>query len=253
MTKVSDITEYLNSLFPPSLAEDFDNVGLMTGNSLHSVKRVMVMLDADSDTIQEAVRHNADMIVTHHPLIFSPLKNVTDKNITTLIKNDIALFSAHTNLDSGPGGVNDNLAKLLKLTDTERVTMPGINLTGVTGSVALCTLGEFINTVKSVLAIDNIRYTGNLSDKISRVGVIGGSAAEFADEMKALGCDAFLTADLKYHQAQHAEEIGLNIVDAGHFETENHICTVLCGLLQKQFPDIDVLVSQRKTSYIKFG
>lgn len=253
MTRVCDITEYLTSLYPPELAEDFDNVGLLAGDSIHSVKKVFVTLDADAGQIAEAIRLNADMIVTHHPLLFSPLKRVTDENIISLIKNNISVFSAHTNLDSAPGGVNDSLAKLIGLTDTQRVTMPDCKLTGVVGKTNETNLKDFIDKVKTALGTDNVRYTGDLNDAVSKVGVIGGSAAEFFDAMKDCGCDTFLTADLKYHQAQNACAAGINIIDAGHFETENHVCSVLGEVLKKRFTDIEVFVSERKTSYIKYG
>lgn len=253
LTRVCDITEYLTSLYPPELAEDFDNVGLLAGDSIHSVKKVFVTLDADAGQIAEAIRLNADMIVTHHPLLFSPLKRVTDENIISLIKNNISVFSAHTNLDSAPGGVNDSLAKLVGLTDTQRVTMPDCKLTGVVGKAKETNLKDFIDKVKKALGAENVRYTGDLNDVVSKVGVIGGSAAEFFDAMKDCGCDTFLTADLKYHQAQSACAAGINIIDAGHFETENRICSVLGEVLKKRFPDIEVFVSERKTSYIKYG
>ena len=130
MTRVCDITEYLTSLYPPELAEDFDNVGLLAGDSIHSVKKVFVTLDADAGQIAEAIRLNADMIVTHHPLFIFSFKTCNGREYYFAYKNNISVFSAHTNLDSAPGGVNDSLAKLIGLTDTQRVTMPGCKLTG---------------------------------------------------------------------------------------------------------------------------
>ncbi len=253
LVTVGDIEYYLDSTFPEEAAEGFDNVGLLIGNKDNAVTKIMVMLDADEDTIYEAINAGADMIVTHHPFIFSPLKRINDKLILSLIENKIALYSAHTNLDSAVMGVNDNLAKLLDLSATERVMMPGCTLIGVTGYTTKRTLGDFIQHIKTRLGIQNVRYTGDSEDATSKIGVIGGSAAEFMGEMKQLGCDTFVTADLKYHQAQQAQEIGINIIDAGHFETENHIINVVAELLKKQFADIKISVSQRKNSYIKYG
>ena len=253
MVTVGDIARFLDGVFPEDSAEGFDNVGLLIGDVDNAVTKIMVMLDADENTINEAVASGADMIVTHHPFIFSPLKRINDKLILKLIENKIALYSAHTNLDSGVMGVNDNLAKLLDLSATERVMMPDCTLVGVTGYTTKKTLGELIEHTKTVLGINNVRYTGDLGDKASKIGVIGGSAAEFMGEMKHIGCDTFITADLKYHQAQQAQQIGINIIDAGHFETENHICDVVANILKKQFCDTEIVISQRKNSYIKYG
>jgi len=253
LVTVGDIAHFLDSMFPEESAESFDNVGLLIGDKDNTVTKIMVMLDADESTIAEAINTGADMIVTHHPFIFSPLKRINDKLILSLIQNKIALYSAHTNLDRAVMGVNDNLAKILDLSATERVMMPDCTLIGVTGYTTKHTFGDFITHLKSKLGIQNVRYTGDLKDATSKIGIIGGSAAEFMVEMKHLGCDTFVTADLKYHQAQQAQQIGINIIDAGHFETENHIISVVAELLKKQFADTQIVVSQRKNSYIKYG
>lgn len=253
LASVCDIKNYLNTLFPEDTAEGFDNVGLLIGRNDAPVKKLMVMLDADDDTIAEAIEAKVDMIVTHHPFIFSSIKRINDTRILSLIENKISLYSAHTNLDSGISGVNDTLGKLFELDHVERVVMPECTLTGVTGYTKYNTLKDFICHIKEKLGIDNLRYTGNLTDKVSKVGVIGGSAVEFMDHMKDLGCDTFVTADFKYHQAQQAVHLGINVIDAGHFETENPICSVVAEILKKQFSDVEVLLSKRKNSYIKYG
>ncbi len=253
MALVCDVVKYLNSLFPEETAEGFDNVGLLIGSDKNEVKKIMVMLDADDETVKEAINAGVQMIVTHHPFIFSAIKRINDPLILSLIENKIALYSAHTNLDSGISGVNDTLGKIFELSDAKRVVMPDCTLTGVIGNTHCSTLGELIIHIKNKLSVDNVRYTGSLDAPVSKIGVIGGSAAEFMEEMKRLGCDTFVTADVKYHQAQQAQHIGINIIDAGHFETENPICAVVSGLLKNNFSDIEILLSERKNSYIKYG
>jgi dinuclear metal center YbgI/SA1388 family protein len=253
MVCVRDVMAKIEQLAPTNLAESWDNVGLLVGNDSKQVKRIMVMLDADVDTIDEAIANNVDLIVTHHPVLIKPINKITDDKLIKLIKNDISLYSAHTNLDSANGGVNDVLAQKLGLDNISNFTLvENSELLGRIGEISECTLGEFIKTVKTALNCEFIKYVGDKSKIIRKVGVCGGGGADFIAMANNSGCDVYVTGDVKYHQAQLANEMGLCVIDAGHFETENIICSVLADYLQDMFKEIEVLTSNRKESYLKY-
>ncbi|MBQ4543589.1 MAG: Nif3-like dinuclear metal center hexameric protein [Clostridia bacterium] len=253
MTNAKQVIDYLETFCPKNTALEFDNVGLLVGRNNHKVKKIMVMLDADNETIQEAIDNKVDMIITHHPLLLSPISRVNDELILSLIENGICLYSAHTNLDQCKNGVNENLIKILGGKKIKRVLLPTDNFYTYTGYLPEMTLKETVNYVKNKLSITNLRYAGNDDSKVKSICVISGSGCSMVDDVKNLGCDTLITADVKYHQAQYANSIGLNIIDAGHFETENIICNVIKEMLEKQFDDLEILISKRKNSYIKYG
>lgn len=250
MAKVGDITELLKELAPVNLAESWDNVGLLIGNAEREVHKILVMLDFDKQGLEEALEVGADMIITHHPAIMSKLSSITDSLYLDLIENKIALCSMHTNLDSAEQGVNQVLAETLGLYDIEPVDFDG--LFGRIGYVDECTLGEFIQTVKLALGIDHVRYVGSKKNYVNKVAIVGGSGADFIPNVKIAQCDVFVTADIKYHQAQLADKLGLNVIDAGHFETENPVIYKLARYLRGNTEDVEIITSLRTKSYIKY-
>ena len=253
MVCVRDVMAKIEELAPTSLACDWDNVGLLVGNGDKQVKRIMVMLDADVHTIDEAIANNVDLIITHHPILLKPINRITDKKLIKLIENGISIYTAHTNLDSTNGGVNDVLAQKLGLDNIGKFPLiEDTELLGRIGNVAECTLEEFIKTVKTALNCEFVRYIGDKSTIIRKVSVCGGGGADFIPLAKTSGCDVYVTGDVKYHQAQVASEIGLCVIDAGHFETENIICSVLADYLKYMFKEVEVLTSNRKESYLKY-
>ena len=250
MAKVVDIVNLMKTLAPVELAEDWDNVGLLIGDSEREVNKIIVMLDFDKQGLEEALAVGADMIITHHPAIMPKLSSITDPLYLTLIENKISLCSMHTNLDSADEGVNQVLAETLGLSDIEPIDFDG--LFGRIGYVSECTLGEFIQTVKLALDIDHIRYVGSKKNIISKVAVVGGGGADFIPNAKIAGCDVYITADVKYHQAQLADKLGLNVIDAGHFETENPVIHKVSRYLRGNVEEVEVITSLRNKSYIKY-
>ncbi len=250
MAKVVDIVNLMKTLAPVELAEDWDNVGLLIGDSEREVNKIIVMLDFDKQGLEEALAVGADMIITHHPAIMPKISSITDPLYLTLIENKISLCSMHTNLDSADEGVNQVLAETLGLSDIEPIDFDG--LFGRIGYVSECTLGEFIQTVKLALDIDHIRYVGSKKNIISKVAVVGGGGADFIPNAKIAGCDVYITADVKYHQAQLADKLGLNVIDAGHFETENPVIHKVSRYLRGNVEEVEVITSLRNKSYIKY-
>ena len=262
MICVNDIVTFLETLAPRNMAEDWDNVGLLCGSSAAPVTKILVALDPFSSVCQEAAQLGAELIVTHHPLIFSPLKSVTDASSVgqcfhTLLKNGISAINAHTNLDMAPGGVNDVLAQALGLED---ITVPyplGLDANGRaygllrTGTVASQPLDDFLSQVKEVLGCPGLRYADG-GKPVHQVAVGGGACgSEWLQAVQA-GCDTFVTADVKYNQFWDAQQAGLTLIDAGHFYTENPVVAVLAQKLQAAFPEIPVSISKTHRDCMKF-
>lgn len=262
MTKVKDILDFLESVAPSYMKMDWDNVGLLCGDENQCVRKVLVALDPFESVCQEAKEVGADLLLTHHPLIFQAPNAVTTqtelgRSILFLAKNGISAINAHTNLDCAPGGVNDVLAETLGLKDISVVEPSGTDKNGKPwgllrqGTVAEQSLADFLATVKEKLGCLGLRYV-DCGKPVRKVAVGGGSCGSELEVAAKAGCDTFVTADVKYNQFFTAKELGLNIIDAGHFHTENPVCKVIAGKLQAAFPALSVVLSQKHTDCVKF-
>lgn len=262
MATVHDILEFIETLAPAYMKESWDNVGLLCGRGNKEVKKLLVALDPFLPVCREAAEVGADLLVTHHPLIFSPLKAVTEATepgacALFLIERGIAAINAHTNLDLAPGGVNRVLAEKLGLSHIEVLNPAGQAADGTpygllhAGNVEEMPLEEFLARVKAALGTPVLRYCHG-GQPIRRVAVGGGSCAGGLMEAVEAGCDAFVTADVKYNQFRDAEFQGLSLIDAGHFYTENPICAVLARKLREAFPEVEVLLSQTHRDSMRF-
>ena len=255
MATVADILKFVETLAPRSMKMDWDNVGLNCGRSDRPVKKILVALDPFTHVCREAKEIGADLLVTHHALIFKP-GFITDldnqgRNTLFLIENGIAHINAHTNLDQAPGGVNDVLAAKLGLNHVEIVNpVEGIGLMRC-GDVEEQSLENFLATVKENLRCDGLRYADG-GKPVRRVAVGGGSCAGGIVEVLAAGCDTFVTADVKYNQFWDAKDLGLNLIDAGHFHTENPVVAVLAERIAAAFPDVEVKISESHADCMKF-
>ena len=257
MATVADILNFVEELAPRHMKMDWDNVGLLCGRKEREVRKVLVALDPFRSVIDEAIAEGADLILTHHPLIFrDPLMAVnedteTGRCVLTLMEHGIAAINAHTNLDQAPGGVNDVLARTLGLADIEIINPTDHYGLLRCGNVARQSLEDFLGTVKQKLRCDGLRYV-DAGKPVRRVAVGGGSCADGMHEALAAGCDTFVTADIKYNQFRTAFELGLNLIDAGHFHTENPVMPVVAARLQAAFPELEVKFSENHTDCMKF-
>ena len=263
MATVKDILAYIESLAPRYMKMDWDNVGLLCGRKDKPVAKILVALDPFRNVIEEAIEEKADLIVTHHPLIFrNPLMTVNEDTeagrcVLTLIENGIAAINAHTNLDLAPGGINDVLAQTIGLSEIEVLNPEGTDEIGKPYGLLRCgtvpeqPLSTFLAHVKESLHCDGLRYV-DCGKPVARVAVGGGSCADEMWEALDAGCDTFVTADIKYNQFRTAFENGLNLIDAGHFHTENPSMPVLAAGLQAAFPEIQVKLSEKHTDCMKF-
>ena len=241
---VQTVCDAMNRIAPKYLAEEWDNPGLIIGDPHQEVSRVLICLDVSDAIIQNAVESKAQMIISHHPMIFRAIKRVRldlpiGRKVCSLIKNDIACFAAHTNLDSAEGGVNDVLAKKIGLVDVkpfdEELTL------GRIGNLQReMSAKEFAFHVKKLLKADSIRLINAGDFLIKKVGICGGAGSEFIAKAKFLGADAFVTGDVKYHEAQSAIENKIHVVDAGHFATEFPIVHALAKKLKEELKRLNI-------------
>ncbi len=254
MTTVNDIAAFLEGLAPRDLAESWDNVGLLCGSRKAGASRVLVALDPFEEVAAEAAQWGADLLLTHHPLIFSPLRSLDldtsqGRTLALLLQKGIAALCAHTNLDCAPGGVNDTLAAALGLSDIAPI--PGQQLLRM-GTVPELPLDTFLVGLRSALVVPGLRFVRGRKP-VSRVAVGGGACAGALEEAVRAGCDTFVTADVKYNQFRDAFDLGLNLIDAGHFYTENPVCPVLAEKLQAAFPELTVKISEKARDPMEFA
>ncbi len=253
-TTIKNILEALNQMAPFSLAEDWDNIGLLVGNPEQSVTSILVGLDATIGLVEEAIAMGANTIVTHHPVIFHPLPAITTdtaagKLLQKALSNQINIIACHTNFDSAEDGVSDVLARALGATNLQPL-LPSDSHNSQSGLGRIGTLKHqmsgkaFIDALHNVLQIPAFHIAGPLPEKISKVAVCGGSGSDFAETAWKMGADLYLSAEIKHSTARWAEEAGFCIVDGTHYATENpvitHIVSKLTNLVETKKWDIDV-------------
>lgn len=253
MTTVSDILQFLETLAPRELKMDWDNVGLLCGDPCQEVTKVLLALDPFEAVCNEAVQLGAELIVTHHPLIFVAPKAVTvdtsiGRSIMTLCRHGISAINAHTNLDCAQGGVNDVLAATL---DLQNVAVIGNENLLRSGDIQPQPLSQFLAHVKNALGCEGLRYVDGRKP-VHKVAVGGGACAGGLMDAVAAECDTFVTADVKYNQFWDAQDLGINLIDAGHFHTENPIIAVVAEKIAAQFPEIQVEISKSHKDCMKF-
>jgi dinuclear metal center YbgI/SA1388 family protein len=246
VTTTGDIYRFLDSFAPFCSAMDFDNVGLLVGGSDVEVHTVLLSLDITAPVVREAAENHAELIISHHPVIFQPIKSMAPNDVPYLLaQNGIAAICAHTNLDMAPGGVNTCLAERLQLTDGKALKEYNGSPEGFIGSLNReYTPREFAEFVKSALDCGGLKYVDG-GRKIKIVGLCSGAGADLLCNAAALGADAFVTADTKHHELLLAAHMGVTLVDAGHFNTEDVVIQPLLKKLTKQFPDVQFQKSQQ--------
>ena len=246
MTTVREIERFLYDWAPRELAESWDNVGLLVGDPEAAVERILVALDITPQVAEEALARGCQLIVAHHPVMncaWHPVQTVRaddrqGRTLTALLRGGVAAICMHTNLDAADGGVNDILAEKLGLERLEMLTEEKIGRIGTLKCEI--PLVEFTHSVIESLGCNGLRYV-DAGRPVHRVAVGGGACGCYIPQAVAAGCDTFVTSDLKYNDFLDTE--GLNLIDAGHFPTENVVCPALRDRLQGAFPAVDVLCS----------
>jgi len=254
MVCVNDILQYMWSIAPEEKKEPWDNVGLLVGRSEGKVKNVLVALDITKAVITEAQCLGAELIVSHHPLIWDTYKFVTDgvlqqEKVMTLIENRIAAICMHTNLDEAEDGVDDTLVEALGLTPEEHLAEDRIGHISILD--APVSMEEYLSEVAEKLNVNGLRYVDS-GRPVFRVATGCGSCGEYLKEAYAAGCDTFITGDVKHNVFLDAQDLGMNLIDAGHFSTENPIVRKIAKKLKKQFPELAIHISSAMTQPERF-
>lgn len=243
MTTVYDIDLFMSGWAKKELSEEWDNDGVMLcGDLKKPVKKLLVCLEINKKTATDAKAHGCELIVTHHPFIFRPLKNICGSDFelaSLLISGGISVLSYHTRLDAAQGGVNDTLAKMLGLSDTE--AFAGFGRVGFLPHELEAK--EFLGYVKEKLSCPTLRTSlYDSKKKIKKVAVLGGAGKDYICDAAKIA-DAYITGDLSHNAFITANECGLLAVDAGHYHTENPVAQTVAQKLSESFSDIEIFVS----------
>ncbi len=258
MATVREIYDLLDRKAPFRYQAGFDNAGFLVGRGDQAVTKVLVALDITPEVIGEAAEKGCQLIVAHHPVIWGQIGQVTDETSTgrkllALVESHLAAICAHTNLDAAEGGVNSELARLVGLEDPVPLEVDGEDENGAAygiGRVGLLSGGplpleDFARRVKQALALEGVRVL-DAGVPVRRVAVGGGACGSMLPLVKAQGCDTFLTADLKHDLYLEARDLGVNLLDAGHYATETVVCPVVKAWLEAAFPGLDVEIAARQ-------
>jgi dinuclear metal center YbgI/SA1388 family protein len=261
-TTVSDIARLIEEIAPAGLAESWDNPGLQVGHMDWDVRKIMVSLDPGREVMENAAESSVDMLICHHPLLFRAVKKIDLSSdigevVGMAIRNRIAVFAAHTNLDSASGGLNDALAHRIGIRDLEVLSPPasstpetasGLTGLGRVGNLATETpLGLFSRNLKKTLGIPGIRMTGHPDKVIRRVAVCTGSGGSLLENFFDSGADVFITGDVGYHDALTVRNRERAVIDIGHFGSEHimvkHLGSRLEEIVGNRYPDVQVVLS----------
>ncbi len=281
--RLADLMEILEEIAPVELAESWDNPGLQVGSLDHNIQRVVLSLDPTVQAVEYAGSLHAQLLLTHHPLIFKPISSIRDGDypggvVYEAIRQGLSIVALHTNLDAAHEGINAILAKLLGLEEVEPLCQAGV-AQGPKGSpfahdelgaeedrkkspaktglgrigdlASPLALSEFVITAKRILGLDSVKVVGEDSRIVKRVAVVGGSGGSLIKEAWARGADLLVTGDVSYHQAREAEFLGLAVIDGGHYATEKVAFREFSRELQRQVTargwDVDIIFNEDET------
>lgn len=260
MIRVKDIAEVIEDFAPKSLQESYDNSGLQIGDPEMPVSAVLICLDVTEEILAEAIRRQCNMIVSHHPLLFSGLKEITGSNPTQRIviealKNNIAIYASHTNLDSAYDGVSFEIAHLLNMRNMS-VLVPHkdnpANGLGVIGDVKPTPKLEFLRKSKEILNVEHLRYSAQSPQIVIRkVAICGGAGASFIRDAIAAGADALLTGDFKYHDYT-SYGFAILLADIGHYESERCACRLLFRIIREAIPEIVIYFAESDNNPVAY-
>jgi len=263
--KISEIIDYLHEVAPNHFQEEYDNSGLLVGNADNEATAALISLDVTEEILDEALALNANMIISHHPIIFGGLRRLTGRNyveriVAKAIKNDIALFAIHTNLDNVyQNGVNLNIAERLNLKNI-RILQPKEKLTYLDQNVGAGVIGDlenpveetfFLKELKRKMEAQSVKYTALLNKPIRKVALCGGSGRFLLEEAKRQKADIFISSDFKYHEFFDADN-QIVIADIGHFESEQFTIQMLYKILTKKFNNFALHYTKVNTNPVNY-
>jgi len=240
-----EVIRYFEESYPLDLAYDWDNCGLQVGTLNNKVERILVTLDITKNVVKEAIKNKVDLIISHHPLMFKPMKNIVFDSprgwiIKNLIQNNIAVYSAHTNFDQADGGMNDILAKALGIKTP--LLLDEVDNIGRYGSVDQVDFPDFVNEVKRNFNLKTVKVIGNTKKTVKTVGISGGSGSHHMYAAKKRNCDVYITGDITYHTALDAIQVGITLIDVGH-HVEVIFIESVAETLRNKYPELGIIES----------
>lgn len=246
------ITNYIEKLFPLEFAEDFDNIGLLIGRSEKEISKILICLDCDKNIVDEAIEEKAELIITHHPVIFDGAKRICDdtdfgKMVIKALENNISIYSAHTNADSAKGGLTDEICSMLDL-------KPVSAILGNVGRICRAPKGmtakELCKKIKDAFNLPHLFSTFSSDREISSVAVVNGSGGSLSEAAKALGADVFISGDIKHHQLTELKiNDDFDFIEIRHYDCEIPFCSLMKEKLQKKFKGaVEIKISKFQSS-----
>lgn len=251
MVSVKTVSDYINSFAPYETQCSWDNCGLLVGDENQQVKKVGICLDLTEETLLEAKNEKVDLVVTHHPLIFTAQKTfISGDKAFELARSGISLIAVHTCFDCADGGVNDTLCNVLEIENVRNVESAELATPMVRiGEIAAQSSVDFAHFVaKKLGTVCRVVDCGN---EISKVAVCGGAGMDFLCDAIREGADAYVTGEMKHHEMLYAKEKGITVIEAGHFETENPSMVVLKNKLENHFSQVE-FVTLKQSAPVKF-
>lgn len=260
--KIHELIAELESWAPVQYAESYDNTGLITGHPDQEISGVLICLDSTEMIIDEAVKLGYNMIIAHHPIVFKGLKKLNgatyvERAVIKAIKNDIALYAIHTNLDNIVTGVNHQIANFLSLQD-QKVLSPKVGYapaqvgSGLIGHLPhSVTEHEFLNYLKTRMHLPLIKHTRFLNKPVYHIAVCGGAGSFLIQDAIQSGADVFITADLKYHEYFDADQ-SLVLMDIGHFESERFTIDLILKFINEKFPQLRAAQTALNTNPVQY-
>jgi dinuclear metal center YbgI/SA1388 family protein len=258
--KIIDIIQHLESVAPPKYQEDYDNSGLISGNTDAECTGVLVSIDCTENLILEAVKKNCNLIVSHHPLIFHPLRRITpdsgpSRSLIAAIRSDISIYAIHTNLDNILEGVNARIADKIGVVNRKilapKTDNPNVG-SGISGDLKSPVSEEqLLGLLKDVFRIPVIKHSLLRGKNVSRVGICGGAGSFLIPNALKIGVDFFISADIRYHDFFEGDG-EMVIADIGHFESEQFTMDLLHDVILEKFPNFAVLKSGTVTNPVNY-
>ena len=260
--KIKDIAAALEEAAPLSLQEDFDNSGLLVGDPEAEVRSALLCVDITEAVLEEAVSVGADMVISHHPVIFHPLRHITgstyiERVVAGAIARGIALYASHTNLDSAPDGMSHRLGNLLGLKNVSIMVpslsscrdMAGSGIVGEPGTES--GMMEYLSYIKSTLGLKVLRYSSITRQRVTRVALCTGAGGSFMNAAKASGAELYISSDFRYNNFLDADR-DMVIADVGHFESEYCAIDLLYDIIRKKFPTFALHKSKMSTNPVNY-
>lgn len=248
--KLKEIYDYINSLCPFDTQLSFDNAGLLVGDFDKEIHKIGVCLDVTKQTMMSAVEQNIDLIISHHPVIWNDLKQISSDDVVyDLVKNDIAVISAHTNLDAAKNGVCETLCDVLDVHDLENAYLDEFpnSPIGRLGTIdSEMSPDDFAKFLKQRLNSPDVRFCGN--NTVRKVGIFNGAGSDLIPYAISHGADSVVTSEVKHHEWLYATAKGINIFDVGHYFSENVIVSALADIINEKF-DLEAVIIPQNDPY----